>query len=53
MKSSVCQESTSLCYFSKCTKCPRTDNIINKLELLLDNHEINKITYSQWKSTDR
>lgn len=53
IKNSVCQESTSLCYFSNCTKCPGTNIVINNLKQLLDNHEINEITYSQWKSTDR
>lgn len=53
IKSSVCNNSTSSCFFSDCSNCPGVNYIIDKLKLLLDNFEIIKITYSQWISTDR
>lgn len=53
IKNSTCEKSTSSCFLSSCKKCPGISHTIEKLKTLLDDHEINEITYSQWTSTDR
>ncbi|CAH0553075.1 unnamed protein product [Brassicogethes aeneus] len=53
IKTSVCDKSTSACFFSLCTYCPGVNCIIEKLKFLLDTHGIIEITYSQWINTDR
>lgn len=52
-KKIVCSTESPQCYLGKCNLCPGTHNFKETLRQLLDENDIDEITYKQWISTDR
>lgn len=53
LKQMTCIPSSSKCHLRKCNKCPGIENLKAKLNQLLEQNDIDEITYKQWVSVDR
>lgn len=53
LKSMVCEKSAEACFLLDCKNCPGVSPIIEKLSQIFDDHNIEKIQFKSWTSTDR
>ena len=53
INNSVCENSSSNCFFSTCEECPKTKLVIEKLKILFEETDFTEVKFSQWTSTDR
>jgi hypothetical protein len=49
----ICNPAQSACYFGKCTECPGSENLEQKISDYFNDNEVENITFKQWISTDR
>ena len=49
----MCDPPTRDCYLSKCTQCPGTGPLEERLHKIMDDNLIDNIQYQQWTHTDR
>lgn len=49
----VCKNPQSECYLLECKKCPGTNLITREIKSIFIKHDIKKIEFHQWTSTDR
>ena len=49
----ICSSPKSCCYLLKCKKCPEVDSFCNKIEKLLEDHNIKTVKYKEWTTVDR
>lgn len=53
LKQMTCNPASSKCHLRKCIKCPGIENLKARLHQLLEENDIDEITYKQWISVDR
>ena len=48
----MCDSPSRDCYLNKCTQCPGTDHLEERLHKIMDDNLIDNIQYHQWTQTD-
>ncbi|GBO15377.1 hypothetical protein AVEN_262218-1 [Araneus ventricosus] len=49
----MCNPAQSACYFGKCSECPGSENLAQKISDFFNNTGVENITFKQWLSTNR
>ncbi|EFN62014.1 hypothetical protein EAG_10159, partial [Camponotus floridanus] len=49
----VCKDPKPSCYLNECEFCPDIEKFSNYVESVMDEHNIDQVIFSTWKSTDR
>lgn len=53
IKRLICEHPSRDCFFSTCNNCPKTEFVIEKIKILLQENHVTEVKFSQWTSTDR
>ncbi|GBM24624.1 hypothetical protein AVEN_144375-1 [Araneus ventricosus] len=49
----ICNSAQSACYFGKCSECPGSENLVQKISDFFNDNGVENITFKQWLSTDK